>query len=142
MIFIYIVVLAGGALPLILFLIKRKKYNHILHNGVKTMGEISSIRTVRYTRGPAIDHVTYIYLPGIAKQYLSGMFTARRGKYRRGDKLEIMYLADKPEQNIKPGATGQFWAFLFVLAIFVFAVFACYKIYEMAGDQEIHFNPL
>ncbi|WP_127125129.1 hypothetical protein [Pseudoflavitalea rhizosphaerae] len=87
---------------------------------------------MRYYRGATIDHVTYAYVPGITSQQLSGIFTTKRGKYRRGDKLEIMYLADKPEQNIMPGVKGKFWAFLFVLAVFLFAMYACYKIHEMA----------
>ena len=141
MYFVYIIMMLAGALPLMLFFIRRKHYYHILRNGVKTTARVSDVKTISNRHGAVYDRVIYAYLPKFSNQYKSGVFTSKHGKYHPGSSIDIFYLPDKPEKNAMPGSKAETGMFVFLLAVFLFVLFACYKINEMVGNKEFHFNP-
>jgi hypothetical protein len=130
-----------SALPLVLFLIKRKRYRRILAEGLSTTAEIKTVTRRKPTKGPEYDNVVFWYLPNGANQYQSGHLMTATGKHRSGDKIELFYLPQQPEKYAVPGSKYEGWVILVLLILIGFAVYACYKIDEMVGDQKIYFNP-
>ena len=141
MLLVNILLIVVGALPWILFFIKRKRYYHILRNGIQAAAQITEVRPVRNRHGAIYDQVFYAYLPKFGNQYFSGLFTSKTGKYRRGDSIEVFYLPDNPKKNAMPGSKGEMGMLIFLVAVFLFILFACYKLNGMVGDKEIYFNP-
>ena len=137
---IYILLLAAGALPMIVFLLKRKRYRNILQAGVRTSAKVTDVRTINYSRGGAYDRVTFAYLPTGSSQYFSGQFTVKMGKHKAGDVLEVFYLPGKPQENAVPGSKGEVFMFLFVVLIFFFVLFACFKINEMLSTDNVTYE--
>lgn len=135
MIIVYILLAAIGALPLIVFLAKRKSYRHVLRAGTKTTAQVTEARTVRYRGNGTHDRVFFAYLPAGAGQYMQGDFITKIGKHRRGDLIEIYYLPRNPQKHAVPGSRGEGFMFLFVLLIFLFVLFACFKIHETVKDN-------
>jgi hypothetical protein len=130
MIILYILLIAIGALPLAVFLVNRKNYYRILKEGTKTTAQVTEARRVRYRGNATHDRVFFSYLPPGYSQYFPGNFITKIGKHRRGDIIEIYYLPRYPQLYAVPGSKGDIFMFLFVLLIFVFVVFACFKIHE------------
>lgn len=143
MIFLYILLIGTGALPLVVFLAKRKSYYRILSEGAKTTAQVTEVRTIRYHKGATYDKVFFAYLPPGADRYLPGEFITKIGKHRRGDSFEIHYLPRQPQKYAVPGSKGEVIMFLFVLLVFLFVVFACFKIDEAVSADGVtyEFNP-
>jgi len=135
MIFLYLLLVAAGALPMVSFLVKRKRYYRILREGTKTTAQVMEARRVRYRGNATHDTVYFMYLPAGAGRYLQGSYITKIGKHRRGDLLEIYYLPGKPEKHAVPGSKGELGMFIFTLLIFLFVIFACYKIHEEVKDD-------
>lgn len=130
MIVLYILLTAIGALPLAVFLVKRKSYYHILKEGTKATAQVTEARRVRYRGNATHDRVSFSYLPAGAGHYMQGDYITKIGKHRRGDLIEIYYLPQQPRKYAVPGSKGEVFMFLFVLLLFLFVVFACFKIDE------------
>lgn len=92
-------------------------------------------RRVRTRGNPTHDIVYFLYLPAGAGSYLQGNYVTKMGKHRRGDLLEIYYLPARPQQHAVPGSKGETGFFIFTLLIFLFVIFACYKIHEEVKDD-------
>ncbi len=140
MIYIVIFIACFGALPLVVFLVKRKRYRSILANGVRTEAQIMEVRNVSTYRGPNYDRVYFAYLPKDSASYFSGLHLTSFDEYKVGDKLEIYYLPDKPAKYAIPGSKGEKAMLIFLIAIFLFSVFAAYKIWEMTKDMNFRFT--
>ena len=135
MIILYILLIAAAALPLVVFLVKRKRYYTILRQGTKTTAQVVEARRVRYRGNPTHDTVFFNYLPAGSGQYMQGSFITKIGKHRRGDLLEIYYLPGNPKKHAVPGSRGELGMFIFMLLIFLFVIFACFKIHEEVKDD-------
>ncbi|NTS39906.1 hypothetical protein HRG84_03235 [Flavisolibacter sp. BT320] len=140
MIFLYLLLIGTGALPLVVFLVKRKRYYHILREGAKTTAEVTEVRTIRYQKGATYDKVFFAYLPPGAGRYFPGEFITKIGKHRRGDRFEIHYLSRQPQKYAVPGSKSEVFMFLFVLLIFAFVVFACFKIDEAVNVEGVRYE--
>lgn len=141
MLIIYILLTGISILPLALFLMKRKSYRRILSEGLSTDAEVKTVTRRKPSKGPEYDNVEFWYLPKGANQYQSGRLMTAAGKHRSGDKFDIFYLPDRPEKYAVPGSKHENWVILVLLVLIGFAVYACFKINEMVGDQNIYFNP-
>lgn len=135
MIVLYILLIAIGALPMTVFLRKRRSYYRILRQGVKTTAQVTDRRSVRYRGHATYDRVSFTYLPAGAGRYMQGDFITKIGKHRRGDLIEIYYLPQAPQKSAVPGSKGERGMFLFTLLIFLFVLFACFKIHEEVKDD-------
>jgi hypothetical protein len=140
MIFIYILLVVAGALPLISFLIGRKNYRFILANGIETTAEVTHVRTNRYHKGPTYDQVYFSYLPAGSITYKSGVYKFKTGTYRSGDRFNIFYLPQYPHKHAIPGSKGELPVMIFMVLFFLFIIYACFKINEMVGDSNITFR--
>lgn len=140
MIIVYILLIAVGALPLLVFLLKRRSYRRILHTGASTTAEISHIKTQRYYKGGTYDRVLFIYLPAGAGQYVEGQFNTKMGKHKRGERLEIFYMPQQPQKYAVPGSKGEVFFLTFTILILLFVIFACFKIDEMLQLENTNYG--
>ncbi len=131
MVIIYVLLIIIGAIPLlktILFIILEER---IRKEGISTSGVVTRIHTTRYQRGAATDRVFAQYSSNITGQFHEAFFTALHGKYRVGQNIPVKYLPEKPEKIIVAEKRG-YWAMLiFSVLIFLFIIFAVFKIGEM-----------
>ncbi|MEO5946271.1 MAG: DUF3592 domain-containing protein [Chitinophagaceae bacterium] len=135
MIAVCVILALVGAMPLFVFIMKRKRYRNILQKGSKITAEVNSIKTMRHYKGANLDVVIFWYLPPGALQYLSGMVKTNVGHYKRGQQFEIYYLLDKPHKYAVPGSKGEWMMLLFCLLIFLFVLFGSFKLYEMLDKE-------
>ena len=140
MIFLYFLLIAAGALPLVAFLVRRKNYVFILANGTKTTARVTEVRTIHFQRGPAYDVVYFAYLPAGSGTYETGQHKFKTGTYKRNDWIDIFYLPGRPGKYAIPGSKGELPMLIFMVSIFLFVIYACYKIHEMVGDSKITFH--
>ena len=133
MFFVYTILLLAGALPFTVFLMKRTRYRRILREGISTTAQVTQVRRISMNKGPVYDQVFYAYLPAGSIQYQSGMHKYSAGKFRSGDTFEIFYLAEKPSKHAIPGSKGETAFLIFTILFFLFIIYACFKISEMAG---------
>ncbi len=143
MIFIYILLIVAGALPLIVFLIKRKNYQAILRNGTAASAVVTDKRLIRFNRGITIERVSFAYLPKEAIQYFTGQLTTAVGKYKKGEQLVVFYLSENPKKCAVPGSKGEIVFLIFTILILLLVIFACFKIHETleVGNRTYQFKP-
>ena len=144
MIFIHILLLVAGALPFIVFVVKRKNYRAILKNGVEINAVVTEVRRVRFNRGATIEKVSFAYLPASASQYFYGQLTSSKvGQYKKGDQLPVFFLPLNPQKNAVPGSKGEIVFLIFTLLFFLLMIFACTKIHDTvkAENTTYEFKP-
>lgn len=141
MIYIYILLIAFAAFPLIVLIVRLNKYNYVIKNGNSIQAQVTEVRSVNNSRGGAQDIIVFAYLPKNSPQYFYGSFTYKWGKYKTGDRLVIYYLPNNPRRYAVPGVKYHVPMIILFSLFFLFVIFACYKIHEMVGDEKIYFNP-
>lgn len=55
-----------------------------------------------------------------------------------GDLIEIYYLQSRPKKYAGPGSKGELGMFVFLLLIFLFMVFTCFKIHEEIKNDPLY----
>lgn len=131
MIIIYIVLILLSAFPLVLTIWRMRKTAHIKKTGVHCNGTVTSIRTVRL-KNTLIDMVQIEYRDRATGQTYFAKASSSRGKYNRGQPIGIAYLPDQPSKYALTETKGGFTAVLiFCIIVFLFVIFAVYKIDEM-----------
>ncbi len=141
MIFIYAVLIGAGALPLLAFFIRRKRYRFILENGIPTVAKVIQVRTVHRKSG-AHDQVGYQFLPTGANRYESGVYIFKIGRYKVGDTFPVRYIAESPQKHAIEGSSQTYEAVLLaiLIALFLFVIFVCYQLNEMLSGKTIRFK--
>jgi hypothetical protein len=132
-------VLAGlalfGFLPLAIILYKRRMVHKILTTGIETKATIFEIRSITFRARHDVVH--YSFVTQDSNQPWTGTLTTAIGKYKKGDVLDIYYLADKPQRNTMKGAWASNGILVFGIVIALFILFAVYKLNEMLRNGEM-----
>jgi hypothetical protein len=140
MVIISLILIVVGALPLIVFLVKRKSYRNIINKGNPINAVITETRLVRFNKGNTLENIYYVFLPPGSNQYFQGMFSAPVGKHKKGAELQVYYLPGQPQKNAVPGSKGEIIMLLFTIIIFLFMIFASYKIYEILNSPGTNYK--
>lgn len=131
MIILYIIMILLGTILLwktIQFVLLEEK---IRNEGMATTGVVTHIHTTRRFRGPTTDRVTVLYKSNIPGQSHNAQFVTNHSKYRRGQSIPVKYLPEKPDKIIVAPKRGYWGMLIFSILIFLFVLFAVYKIDEM-----------
>lgn len=131
MVFLFILIILIGTLPLLKTVRYIRLEERIRRNGISTSGIVTSIKTTRYQRGPATDRVHVRYGSIIPGQYHTADFVAKYGKYRTGDSVPVKYLPEKTDKIVVAEKRGYWLMLIFSIALLLFVFFAVYKIHEM-----------
>jgi hypothetical protein len=103
-------------------------------HGVKTNAVVTHIMFFRSSRGSA-DSVTLQYTDDAGAAHTAKITTAA-GKHSIGDSIPLKYLSAEPSSYNIEGMRQGLWAILiFCTLLLAFAIFASFKLNEMAEDS-------
>ena len=137
MIIIYILLIALAAFPLVLTIWRMRVAATIKKTGVPANAVITHINTIRTGKGGAMDVLTLEYRDRVTNQPYKGKATVTHRKYKIGDPMPVIYLPDKPSKYAI-NTNKAYWAVLiFCIVLFLFVVFAVYKINEMVQSGQM-----
>lgn len=109
--------------------------NSIKKKGIHTNAIVTDIRTVRYSKGGLVDHITLEYKDRATGQPYNGKASASHQKFKIGDNMSVAYLPKNPSKYAIDNK-GAYWAILiFSILLFAFAIFAVFKVTEMSEAQ-------
>ena len=121
-----------GLLPLVVILIRKRKAEQILANGITTQATVSFIQLA--LKSTSIVH--YQFRDSIGQSY-KGKLTTATGQYQVGDEIEVFYLKENPKRNTVRGAWKSTGLIIFGVVIAMVVWFMVYKLYEMVRNGEI-----
>lgn len=131
MLFIYISLILLAALPAVLIIFRMRRTARIKKTGVHVNGIITQIRTVR-VKASQVDILTLEYTDRNTGRSYQGKATAQSFKYKTGDHMGIAYLPANPAKYAVTETRGGYTLLLvFCILLFLFVLFAVYKIDEM-----------
>jgi Protein of unknown function (DUF3592) len=137
MLLFYIGLIALAAFPLVLIIWKMRVAAKIKKNGVYTDGVITNIVTIRTGRGGSMDMLTLEYKDRATGKPYKAKATVTPYKYKIGNTIPVVYLPDKPAKYTID-TKGAYWGILiFCIILFLFVIFAVYKINEMAQSGQM-----
>ncbi len=137
MIILYILLIMLSAFPLwktVRYIIKEKR---IKQHGINASGVVTHIHTTAMRRGPTVDQVHIEYGSIIQGHFHKSSITAKHKKYKHGETVPVMYLPDEPSKIVVDGRQGYWQMLIFSILIFLFVIFAVYKIDEMVNKGNI-----
>lgn len=91
--------------------------------------EIKTLRTGRST----LDFLILEYKERATGRLYNAKATVAHQKFRTGDSLPVAYLPDKPSKYAMGGKNAYWVVLIFCIALFLFVLFAVYKINEMVN---------
>lgn len=128
---IYLLLLPLAAFPLVLTAWRMKSSAKIQKNGVLTTAVITHITTFRARPGANLDFLRLEYKDGATGKAYKGKATAAHLTYKVGDTMPLTYLPDKPSKYAIDTKKGYLGILIFCIILFLFSIFAAYKIDEM-----------
>ena len=137
MIGIYIFLIALTAFPLILTIRRMLVASTIKKNGIHTDGVITHITTIRTGRGGAMDILTLEYKDRATGHPYKGKATVAPNKYQIGDTMAVVYLPEKPSKYAIDTKKAYWAVLIFCIILFLFVLFAVYKIDEMVKSGQM-----
>jgi len=131
MIIIYVLLILLAAFPLVLTIRRMCRNKLIKRKGIRTNGRVTCIHTFR-VKSSQIDNLTIQYQDRATGHFHIAKASTQANKYKVGDFIEIAYL---PVQHSKYAITetkgGYTFILVFCIILFLFVLFAVYKINEM-----------
>ena len=137
MVILYIVLIILAAFPLVLTIWRMRVAATIKKNGVYTNGVVTHINTIRTRPGSMIDILTLEYKDRITGQSYNGRAIVTHQKYKMGDTMPVVYLPDKPSKYAIDTKKAYRGVLVFCVILFLFVVFAVYKINEMVQSGQL-----
>lgn len=137
MFIIYILLLIIAAFPLlktVWYIIKEKR---IRQNGINTSGVVTHIHTTAFRKGPTVDIVHIEFASVIQGHFHKSNITTKHRKFKHGESVPVIYLPDEPSKIVVEGKEGYGPMLLFSILIFLFTIFAVYKVEEMLKNGNI-----
>ena len=137
MLIIYILLLLLAAFPLwktVRYIIKEKR---IRQHGIKTLGLVTHIHTTAMRRGPTVDQVHIEFASIIHGHFHKSSITAKHKKFKQGETVPVMYLPEEPSKIVVYGKEGHWPMLIFAILIFLFVIFAIYKIDDMVKSGRL-----
>ncbi|HEX2630229.1 MAG TPA: DUF3592 domain-containing protein [Chitinophagaceae bacterium] len=129
MIFIYIGMILLAALPATMVIWRMRKAIHIKKNGIATDAYVTSIITQRLSK-TTFDIVHMEFRDRATGKTYTSKATTTVGKHKRGDRMTIYYLPNDPSKNSPIGGKMYIPMLIFCIILFLFVLFAVYKIDE------------
>lgn len=131
MIFVYIILIVTGALPLLKTIAYIRLEERIRKSGISATGTVTRVQSVRRTKGPTTDRVFVRFGSIVPGQFHEANFVTRHRRYHSGDAIPVKYLPEKPDKIVVASRRGYWFMLVFSLLLLAFVVFAVYKIDEM-----------
>lgn len=136
--FIYIGLIILAAFPLLLIIWRMRWAAKIKKSGIYTDSVVTHIRKFRVPRSSTMDILTLEYKDRATGRTYKGKASTAHGKYRTGDIMPVVYLPEKPSKYAVAIKTGYWAVLIFCIILFLFVLFAVYKINEMVQTMKIY----
>lgn len=137
MTFIYIFMILLAAFPAVLTIWRMRRAEMVKKNGIHTDAIVTKVNSIRLRHTP-IDILTLEYKDRATGQCFYGKATVHYMRNKIGDRITVAYLPDKPATymvaDTKKGFTG---ILIFSILLFLFMLFAVYKIDEMVRTGQM-----
>lgn len=128
MIIFYILLILLSAFPLGLTIWRIRSDAYIRKTGIHTSGNITSISTVRL-KSSLTDIISIEYKDRTTGRTYTGKASSKAGKYKRSDTMGVAYLPNNPARyTITDTGRGYIVMLIFCILVFLFVLFAVYKI--------------
>lgn len=114
-----------------------RKAAKIKKEGIHTNGTIQHINSVRLPRGGSVDIIRIEYKDRTRSKTYTAKATVSPGKYKIGDAFEVIYLPDQPAKYAIDTKGGNLLILIFSIILFLFILFAVYKLQEMAETGQM-----
>jgi hypothetical protein len=138
MVWIYIFMIALAAVPLTITIYRMRKAGNIKKHGVHVDAIVKDKRAVRIGKSP-IDMLTLEYKDRATGRPYYGKASTGQGKFKIGDRMPVAYLPDDPAKYAVL-KTGYWPVLVFCIILFLFVIFAVYKIDEMVSGKNIQYS--
>lgn len=138
MLLLYILLPLFGALPLIVTLLKMRRARRITNNGVTTQAIVVKVIPWGTTIRNMVDTLILQYTVDATNEIYQGKATASRGQYKIGDTMSITFLKSPPYNMTVKGANVFIPILIFTILIFLFIIFAMFKIGELIPEGGYH----
>ncbi len=138
MLLLYILLIVLAAFPLCLTIWRMTNQKKIKKNGIYTDAFITDIKRIRMPKGGSVDMLHLQYKDRATGQPYRAKATVAPMKYRVGDTMTIAYLPNNPAKYAIDTKGGYWFVLIFCIILFLFVIFAVYKINGMA--QSSNFN--
>jgi hypothetical protein len=115
----------------VLIIIRMRRSAHIKKYGIHVSGRVADLKTFRTSRGGSFDMLTIEYKERANGRAHYARATVKQGKYMIGDPLPVAYLERKPDKYAIGLKTGYLAILIICIILFLFVLFAVYKINEM-----------
>ncbi len=122
-----------GMLPLVVILVKRKRFLHLINSGMPAKARVFDKKRMRKQN---YEIVWYTYYGRNGEQY-SNSVTTSVGKYRRNDVIDIKVDPVDGKKSAVPGPPYSFWIISFGVLIAVIVWYFVYKLFGMVEGMDI-----
>ena len=136
MIFVYVFIIGLPGFFIFYIIKKMMKARSVQQNGVTTDAFITNVHTHRFHKG-SMDILTLEYTDAAGRRY-PAKATVTVGKYRAGQSIPVSYLPRDPGNYSFDKGQGYWGVLIFFILLFLFTIFASYKIDELvkAGNYQ------
>ncbi|WP_298712757.1 DUF3592 domain-containing protein [Chitinophaga sp.] len=131
MYFVLLFMVLFSAVPLAVTIFRWMKLRAIKRRGVKAEGRVIGKFTRAVKWGRAIDKLHIEYRDWAPGQSFRAEAFAPLGKFEVGDTVTVYYLPARPGKIVLAGGLGYGPMLLFFTGLFLFVLFAVYKLDEM-----------
>lgn len=131
MILLYLLLILLGSFPLVITLLRIRKYRSLQKNGPKVLATVTQLSTHRSLKGLLHDLLTLAYLHPKSGLTTTGHTQTVYNKYKIGDQVSIVVEPNKTKVIIPGDVRGFYPALGFSILVFLFMVFATFKVKEL-----------
>jgi Protein of unknown function (DUF3592) len=134
MIWIYILLISTGFLPLVVVLYKMSKVKRMKRNGIKTNGIVQIVYGIsqRYLNSIVIEYTIAATNQVISKKIVVGGIP-----YRVGESLPLYYDRDKPEKMLLDSGKSFTTLLVFTLLLAAGIIAACFFIQSSVNSGQM-----
>ncbi|MDZ4795516.1 MAG: hypothetical protein SGI83_14640 [Bacteroidota bacterium] len=137
MAFIYIGLILLAAFPMVLTIWRMRWAAKIKKSGIYTDSVVTHISTLRMPRAATMDILTLEYKDRATGKAYKGRATVAYMKYKIGDTMPVVYLPDRPAKYAIDTKKAYWAVLIFSIILFLFVLFAVYKIDEMVRTGQV-----
>lgn len=126
-----------AAFPLMLTIWRMRRSDLVKKKGIHTDAIVTKVSTVRFPHS-RMDILTLEYKDRATGQPYQGRATVTHMNNKSGDRITVAYLPDKPSKYmVADTKKGYTVILIFCILLFIFVLFAVYKINEMVQTGQM-----
>ncbi len=138
MLLLFILLIALAAFPLILTIWRMINSKKIKRDGIYTDAVIKDIKRFRAPKGGSVDLLIMEYKDRATGIAYKAKATVTPMKHSIGDRMTVAYLPNKPSKYAIDTKGAYWFILIFCIMLFLFVIFAVYKINEMTKTSNIY----